>query len=106
MGSRLISRSLILVLGIWPWLASAENPFPVRLGMTWIYRTSDNQEKSNSVRELVTLSSKGGLMHAAVVRRSDESDRLVFRTETDWAECSPSSEGEKIQGCDSPILFI
>jgi predicted negative regulator of RcsB-dependent stress response len=89
-----------------PLFGSEPSPYPMRPGARWTYETSDGFNKTTEVENLTSLRVGDEKFPAAILRRTDGSERLVIRTNEQWMECGKIDPSQLEVSCNEPFIFF
>ncbi|MFH1017040.1 MAG: tetratricopeptide repeat protein [Pseudomonadota bacterium] len=84
---------------------AADSPYPFRAGTTWELE-HQGVHLQTLVEGISEFRTAEGPLHAAVVRREDGTDRIVFRTDREWFECERAKEKGQIVTCSGAFAFF
>ena len=85
--------------------AWAESPYPIRKGTKWTYQTGEKKTSSLLVESISTIQTNAGKVPVAIIRKSDGTDHIVIRSQTQWIECGTFDPTENFT-CADPLVFF
>ncbi len=99
---------LTLSLGFVASIANAtpNSPYPFHTGTKWVYATSEGPDVTLLVEGRSPLRVNDIELEGSLVRRSDGSDRIVFRSKHQWFECGSLRALQAPATCHQPLQFF